>query len=383
MQYRLLIDDNDYYGDVVLFNSINITYGRSDITSQPAPATMSVTMSGFATAMPYVNLYHTIKMQVLDTASSTWVNLFAGRIYDVSNSVSVWGNGDGLVEYSITAQGHLAEFNRKNVGITGFVKQKDSIRLDDILFYTGSDLVIDYSTPAGVYEIAAVSNGNYDALQLMQDTANSAMGVLIDTPDDETSTSPVTYVAYTDRSTLGTINLTVDDIIANGLTVTKSMNDIVAEAWVTYGSGSTSTSAIQSAVTLTDASASRTTYLHNLSDANTVAQILLAGRTDELYRLTNITVNLNTITDATLLTSLYNIRNGYRITITGLPFLDCTSFDGFVEGWTWNINKNGTTLNINLSNYGQNYPYTMWNNLSATDTWNTIYTATTTWEDVV
>ena len=384
MQFRLLVQGNDFYSDLVLFNGTSITYGRTDITTQPSPATFSTTLSGYATEFTNpIFLNDPITYQVFDDASSMWINLFSGRVSDVSASIGAWGNGDGLVEYQITGVGHLAEFNRKNVGVSGYTKKTDALRLEDILFDTGSDLVIEYSDPAGVYEIAAVSNGDYDALQLMQDTANSAMGVLIDTPNDPDTTNPVTYTTYTDRSSLGTIALTIDDVIANGFTIRKSMNDIVSEAWVTYGSSGSNQSTKYTEITISDVSASRTTYLHNLSDANSVAQILLAARTDELYRLDNISINLDTITDAGLLASLYGIRNGQQITIDSLPFTDFTNFQGFVEGWSWQINKNGTTLNINVSSYGQNYPYTMWNNLGGTADWNTIYTATTTWEDIV
>ena len=384
MQYRLLINNNDFYGDLVLINSVSITYGRTDITQQPNPATFSASLAGSADEFTNeIKLNRLITFQVFDDASSMWISLFNGRISDVTASVDAWGGGDGTLQYTVTALGYLAEFNRKTVGASGYVKDDECTRMTDILFDVGGALQIDYSTPTGSYELAAISAGDYDALELLRSTANSTMGVLIDTPNDWDAYNALTYTTYLDRSSLGTIALTVDDVIASGLNIHKSLNDIVSTAWVTYGSTASSQSTKYTQSTIYSASGERATYLHNKSDADSIAQILLASRNNELYKLDNIQVNLSTIDDAGLLASLYGIRNGQQLTITGLPFPDLTNFQGFVEGWTWNINKNGTTLNIAVSSYGQNYPYTLWNNLSATDTWNTIYTATTTWEDVI
>lgn len=387
--YRILIGGVDY-SDTTLIDTVSITYGRSDITSQPSPATFSasIEIKNDETIDP-IFLTSVIEFQVLGSAWSpvTYQNLFSGTVTDVTASVNNWGGGAGLLTYTITGIGHLGLFNRVNVGTTGFVKQYESVRVDAIATDAAVGGTIVFSDPTGSYEIAAVSNGNYDALVLMQDAANSAMAVLADTPDpDDVGYEPITYITYVDRSTYyADIALTSADIMANGLTISKTLTQIVNKAWVTYGSSSSNLSTIYTDPTsgYSEQTGTRNTYLHNLSDANTVAQTLLAGRTTELYQLTSITCNLSAISDS-LIDQLIAVRCGTPITITGLPFDDLTNFNGFIEGWTWNINKNGATITLNLSSRGQLYPFTMWNNVgTTTDTWNTIYSATTTWEDVV
>ena len=385
MQYRLLVQGVDY-SDYTQINSISINYGRTDVTQQPSPATFSASLSILPneTIVP-IGLDSIIAFQAYDVAALEWVYLFSGTVSDVSIGLSVWGAGDGIQELQITGVGHLATYLRNNVGTTGFVKAFECDRVADIVADSTSIINITPSRATGTYEIAAVSNGNYDALQLLQDTANSSMSVLCDTPDpDDVGYTPITYTCYLDRAFLPTATFTTSELMANGLQVNKSLTRIVNKAWVTYGSSSSSISTIYTDATspFAEQTASRSTYLHNLSDANTIAQTLLASRKDELFELTSLTFNTSTLTDSTI-SALMSLRNGHRIQITGLPFDELTSFDGFIEGWTWNINKNGATFTANVSNYGQNYPYTLWNNLSATDTWNTIYTATTTWEDVI
>jgi hypothetical protein len=385
--YKLTILGTDY-SENALIDSVSITYGRNTITEQPGPATFSCTLSvPDGTVIDPIGLDSVMNFQVYDTYQSEWRNLFSGYVSDVAVTVGAWGNGNGLIEYVITGIGHLSRFNRVNVGVTGFVKKHEGDRINAIMI----DGAITVGGPGielpGAYELAAVSNGNYDALQLAQDAANSAMGVLCDTPDDDDVTlNPVTYVSYTSRSSAFDIALTGSEITAGGLSISKSMTDIVNKAWVTYGASSNTNGTIYTDTGTnfdTTITGTRNTYLHNSSDANSVAQILLAARKTEQYKISQITISENACT-AAILSDLYGIRNGWRLKITTLPFNEVTNFDGFIEGWTWNINKNGSTLMLNLSSYGQNFPYTLWNQVGTiTDTWNTIYTSTTTWEDVI
>ena len=277
----------------------------------------------------------------------------------------------------------MNKLNRVDVGSAGYPKDYEGNRIESILIDCS---VSNYFTDVGLYEMAAVSNGSYDALELAQNAANSAMGILTDKPSRSVEITPsIGYYDYNSRTYMPEISLSINDIAANGLGISKSLNNVVNQASVTYGSDSTNISTVYDDTTSQSnygvISGQRNTYLHNVTDANSVAQILLSARSNPEFQLNSITVNTAFIDD-TLKSSLYGLMCGTNITIDSLPFQELQSFKGFVEGWTWQINKNGSTLTMYVSSQGQIYPYTLWNQLSATDTWNTIYTSTTRWSDV-
>jgi hypothetical protein len=118
-----------------------------------------------------------------------------------------------------------------------------------------------------------------------------------------------------------------------------------------------------------------------LADANSQAQILLASRKAPSIGLTSLSVNTAVISDA-LNTSLANIEIGTRIVIYDLPTPELQSFEGFIEGYTWTSARGQNIIQMTLSNADELYPYTLWNDLNGTDTWNTYALATTKWSDL-
>jgi len=82
------------------------------------------------------------------------------------------------------------------------------------------------------------------------------------------------------------------------------------------------------------------------------------------------------------MSKMANLNLGDRITIDGLPTPDLESFTGFVEGYTRTKNVYQDIITLQLSSYGDFYPYTLWNDLNNIYTWNSYATSTTQWRQI-
>jgi hypothetical protein len=56
------------------------------------------------------------------------------------------------------------------------------------------------------------------------------------------------------------------------------------------------------------------------------------------------------------------------------------TFDGFIEGWTWELTRYEAFLNLYRSAYSETYLSEIWLQVPQTTTWNT-YNPTTIWEN--
>jgi hypothetical protein len=236
-------------------------------------------------------------------------------------------------------------------------------------------------TTPGDYELAVHSSGTIDnALELAQAASQSSMGVLYCQPN---TNGQIKYQTYLDRKSNTEISLSVGDVLAADYVLSTSTNSVVNQATLTYHTGSSGTTYndTTSQTIFGIRSGTRETTLHNVSDANSQAQILLASRKAPSLGLRSLTINTAIISDA-LNTSLAQVEVGTRIAITDLPTPELQSFNGYIEGYTWTSSRNQNIIQMTLSNANELYPYTLWNELNGTDTWNTYALSTTKWSDL-
>jgi len=375
--YYLTIDG---YGvdDYAMINSLSCTHGRSDINQQPSPSTFRAQLQLipgeiFPTS---IELNSRVLWQIYDsTGTADKRIIFNGTITDIQTSLQ-WLNGDGIYFYDITAVDNLAGLNNKSTG-NSFAKQYAGTRIAAILTKFGYDTT-DITVP-GDYEIKVHSSGTMtNMLTFAQEAAQSSMGILYSQPQN----GRLKYQTYLDRENNTEIVLSTSDILSGDFQLTTSTNTVVNEVAVNYSSGTGTTyddSPSQAIYGLR--SGTRDTTLHDVADANSQAQILLASRRLASIGLTSLTVNTAVISDA-LNTKLAKIEVGTRIKITDLPTPELQSFEGFIEGYTWTSARGQNIIQMNLSNAEQLYPYTLWNELNGTDTWNTYASATTQWGNI-
>ena len=390
-------------------SSISIRNGRDDVTEQPQPSYARMDLWTDASDPLDVALSQSVSISI-DKGTSGTQEIFYGNISDIEIDIDAYGSEGSIARYSITAVGPLAALNRRVAGTSNYAKENDGTRILNILseaFLTEWDdvaptltwadvpigatwasydavgqalvdnLVTNVDVP-GQYELKAYTDGSADAYSLTSIAANSGRGVLWEGGDGD-----LHYDDYLARNTAAIITLTADDILARGLRTAAQLGEIVNDATVTYRAGEANSRDEQSIILYGQLSGSRDTVLHNLVDAENQAADFIATRAYPRMYPEQITIPLHspTVSDATR-DSLAAIYNGVRIQTSALPEIFGTSFDGFVEGYTWNLTRYTAELALTCSAYSETYSSIIWYQLPTTTTWAGYTPSTTEWQDL-
>ena len=396
------------YADQTI-SSISIRSGRNDVTTQPQPGFASISLWTDASAPLAVALSQSVSISI-DKGTSGTQEIFAGIISDIDISLQAYGSDGSIAVYSITAVGPLSQLNRHLVGATGYAKEFDGTRILNILseaFLTEWDDVAPTLTWAGLpvgvtwdsydavgqalvdnlvgnidvpgqYELEAYNDGDADAYTLAVNAANSGRGVLWEGQDGD-----LHYDDYLARSLATPLELTADDILAQGLRTAAQWGEIVNDAIVSYRAGQAEARDEQSIILYGQLTGTRSTQLHNLADAEAQAADFIASRAYPRMYPETITVPLHspTVSDATR-DALAAVYNGLRVSTTELPAIFGTTFDGFVEGYTWNLTRYTAELALTCSAYSETYNSIIWYQIPPTTTWAGYTPSTTEWQDL-
>ena len=148
-----------------------------------------------------------------------------------------------------------------------------------------------------------------------------------------------------------------------------------------WKSGTASATEATSVATYGKLSQSVTTTLEHAVDAASQASRYLALRAYPRALFGAITYPLSSPEiDDTDRDNLIGIFMGQPIHIDDLPSNMGSVFEGFVEGWNWSVTYGNATLTINLSPTEFSLVTLRWNQVSASEAWNTL-SPTLTWED--
>ena len=390
-------------------SSISIRSGRDDVTSQPQPGYASISLWTDASDPLNVALSQSVSISI-DKGTSGTQEIFAGIISDIDISLDAYGSEGSIARYAITAVGPLSNLNRHLVGGSNYAKEFDGTRILNILSeaflqswsdvgatlkwsdlpvgvtwasYDATNVTLVNNLTANVdvpgqYELQAYNAGEADAYTLTTQAANSGRGVLWEGGDGD-----LHYDDYLARSTATALELTADDILARGLRTAAQWGEIVNDANVTYRAGTANARDEQSVILYGQLSGSRTTQLHNLSDAQAQATDFIESRAYPRMYPEQITIPLHspTVSDAKR-DSLAAVYNGLRISTTALPAVFGTTFDGFVEGWTWNLTRYTADLTLTCSAYSETYSSVIWYQIPPTTTWAGYTPSMTEWQDL-
>jgi hypothetical protein len=371
--------------------------GRNDVTEQPQPGFASIQLWTDADDPLDVSLSQPVEIEINKGTSGTQ-QIFYGTISDIDITLAAYGSQGSIAVYSITAIGPLAQLNRRLVGGTNFAKEFDGTRVLNILteaFLTSWDdlspsltwenlptdvtwqtydavgvglvdnLITNVDVP-GQYELEAYSDGETDAYVLATQAANSGRGVLW-----ECGCGELHYDDYLARSTATPLVLTADDLLAQGLRTAAQWGEIVNDATVTYKNNGEAKARDDNSVTLYgQLSGTRFTQLENAADALDQAQDFIFQRAFPRMYPQELTIPLHspTVSDATR-DELAAVYNGLRISTAALPAVFGTIFDGFVEGYTWNLTRYTADLALTCSAYSETYSSIIWYQLPPTLTW--------------
>lgn len=390
-------------------SSISIRSGRNDVTTQPQPGFASISLWTDADTPLAVALSQSVSISI-DKGTSGTQEIFAGIISDIDISLQAYGSDGSIAVYSITAVGPLSQLNRHLVGAAGYAKEFDGTRILNILTeaflqswsdvgptitwndlptettwasYDATNVALVNNLTAnvdvpGVYELQAYSAQEDDAYTLTTNAANSGRGVLWEGGEGD-----LHYDDYSSRATAIPLVLTADDILARGLRTAAQWGEIVNDVNVTYRAGTEVARDESSIIQYGQLSGTRTTQLHNSADALSQAQDFLESRAYPRMYPETITIPLHspTVSDATR-DSLAAVYNGLRVSTTALPAVFGTTFDGFVEGYTWNLTRYTAELALTCSAYSETYLSIIWDQEPPTLTWATYTLPTQEWDDL-
>jgi hypothetical protein len=355
---------------------VQISMGRDDVQQQSS--------AGFAT-IDFLNLPYT-DVEIFDEVSITLENfagadttIFTGTVTDVSVSVLDAGTTNTFIT-QISASGGLSRLAAKEANIVGYLEQKDGDRIvsvitdtfglkwneipptqiwDDYTTETWNDLlgvdISDIDTP-GTYDLfdSTGDPGAINALSYVQIVADSGSGFIF-----ETTTGGIGYQDQDHRADYvtanGFINIGKNFILADGINVTTSRNEIINDAIVTYGDPTASfeTEELDSISLYGRVTTSIDTFLKTSTDAETLADriVLLNAYPQPVIQGIKIQIDAPTMTQP-LLDALVGVFFGMPVSVTDFPaLLFPGQFFGYVEGWEFDIDRFTATLTLNVSDF--------------------------------
>lgn len=402
-EYRVKV--NGYTVTGATLAGLTIASGRTDIYSQPQAGycQLSLLETDESSVVYEINMPLTVEVK---DSSGTFVYLFGGFISDLGIEVATSGNTALSQRINITAVGALARLARAtfegNISADQDGDQIYSI-LSGVLFDTWDEVP------------AAVTWNDYDATVTWANAENSGLGE-IDRPGDydlhsqngvlsdvyslvsrlatsglgyifEDAQGRIGYADSTHRSeylgTYGYVDLDGNHAIGPGLNIVKRAGDVRNYITITYSNNDSTTAS--DATSITDygqLAATVNTTLANQTDAEAQAAFYLDIRAYPQYLMKSITFEVHSteIDDADR-DALLNVFMGLPLNIINLPTnMVGGQFQGFVEGWTWTAAYNRLRLTMNLSPISYSLQAFRWNNVPATETWNTI-SPSLTWLD--
>ena len=376
---------------------VEITMGRDDVQQQSS--------AGFATIdfldLPYtdVEIFDTITV-TLDNYTGVDTTIFTGLVTDVSVSVLDAGTTNTFIT-QISASGGLSELAAKEANIVGYAEQKDGDRIVSVITDTfglkwnelpTTQVWTDYTTETwgdllGVDISAIDTPGTYDlfssiaapdplnALNYVQIVADSGSGYIF-----ETTTGGIGYQDQDHRadyvSANGFVNISKNFILADGINVTTSRNDIINDVIVIYGAAQDAMQVeeLDSIAQYGRVTQSIETFLKNSGDADTLADrlVLLNAYPQPVIQGIQIQIDAPTM-NSTLLNSLVGVFFGMPVSVTDFPaLLYPNQFFGYVEGWSWRIDRFTATLTLNVSDFTFSAVPVAWQDVYAGEIWSTI-----------
>lgn len=376
---------------------IEISMGRDDIQQQANSGQAQIAFLN----LPYtdVEIFDVISVTI-DNYSGVDTTIFTGTVTDVNVQVFDAGSTNTFIT-QISASGGLSELASKEANIIGYAEQKDGDRIvsvitdtfglkwnelpatqtwNDYTTETWADLlgvsIANIDTP-GTYDLFD-STGSPDpinALTYVQTVADSGSGFIYETPGGA--------IGYQDQDARadyvtanGFVNISKNFILASGISVSTSRNDIINDVIVQYGlaQDSVQVEELDSINLYGRVTQTVPTYLKNLADADTLADRLVLLNAYPTPIIQGIGIQIDTPTmSSTLLNSLVGVFFGMPISVTDFPaLLYPNQFFGYVEGWTWTIDRFTARLDLNVSDITFSAVPVAWQDVYAGETWSTL-----------
>lgn len=407
-QWRLNIAGVNY-ADVAI-SDIAHASGRSDIYQQPNPGYIQIDLVALENETYNIQVNDALTLEVKDT-SGTYVPLFGGNITDITISVGATGSIGSVLGYSIIALGSLAKLAK--IITTGTLSQeKDGLQIYHLLSeyllnnwnglpaattWSGYSATETWATAAnlGLGEIDQPGQYTMENRAASEDTiyniasliANSAFGYLY-----EDNQGNIGYADASHRQDYAAANgfvaISANTAIGSGLATKTQIGDVRNSVAINYGNnfGSQKTAQDTTSIGIYGYKAETiNSTIHSATDAQNVADRYISLRAYPQANFDSITFPItNPEMDNTTRDALLGVFIGQPIRITDLPTQIATGgvFEGYVEGWSWSTSFNELFLTINLSPIAFSAVFQAWDEVNASEAWNTI-SSIITWQSAI
>jgi len=402
--WQLTINGVDYTNLTIA--NLTIVSGRTDIYSQPRAGYASIEIINLSLTPITIDVNDGLTIKVRNS-SNVYVPIFGGFITDSMVEVTSSGTGGINEAIRVTALGALSKLPKI---LTDGVLSKDYdgnqiySLLSGVLFNTWTEVPAatqwntynatttwanaensglgEIDTP-GDYELMARTASVTDMYSLVSGLATSGLGYLY-----EDAEGRIGYADSTHRSqylaTNGYTSVTGNQALTQGIRTIRRLGDLRNSVAIVWRSGTTSALDATSIEQYGQQGEVITTTLHNSADATTQANFYLGIRAWPQDVFDSITFSLgNPEIDDSDRNALIGVFMGLPIDITDLPSNMVNGrFQGFVEGWTFRAGYNRLDLTLNVSPTAFSLQSMQWDDVSVSETWNTLST-TLDWNEAI
>lgn len=392
------------YTDVTL-SGVTMTSGRTDIYSQAVAGYCSLSILNLDESAFTFAVNQGLTLQLKDS-TGTYVPIFGGSLTDIEIEIISSGSAGTSSAARLTALGALSRLPKAlTEGVLS--KELDGEQIASILTdllvnnWTEVPAALTWSTyPAtttwanaentglgeidtGIYELEARTAEITDVYSLVAALAASGFGYLY-----EDAQGRISYAGADHRQNYlaanGYTTISANQALSSGIRTVVQSGDVRNDIALKYRAGTETASDATSINTYGKLSQSITTTLHNEIDAEAQAQRYLDLRKFPRAKFDSITFPITSPEiDDTTRDHLLGIFMGMPIKITDLPLnIAGGQFEGYVEGWTWNVSLNSISLTVNVSPIEFSTVAVYWSQVSPTEAWNTL-SNTLTWENAI
>jgi hypothetical protein len=406
--WQLTIAGVDYTN--VAISEISHESGRTDIYQQPNPGYIQIDLIALNNQTFNFQVNDGLSLQVKDSSGS-YVSIFGGNITDITVAVGATGSVGTVLNYSIIALGSLAKLAK--IITTGVLSQdQDGDQIYTLLsqyllsdwnglsasetwatysatetWATAGNLGLGEIDRPGQYTMENRSSSEDTTFNVASLIANSAFGYLY-----EDAQGNIGYADAAHRqnyaATNGFTEISANTAIGSGLATKTQIGDVRNSVAINYGNnyGSQKTAANTTSIGIYGYKAETiNSTIHDASDAQDVANRYIALRAYPKPNFDSITFPItNPELDDTDRDALLGVFIGQPIRITDLPTQIATGgfFEGYVEGWNWSTSFNELFLTINLSPIEFSAVFQAWDEVNASEAWNTL-SSIITWQTAI
>lgn len=351
----------------ITLENVEISYGRKSVWEQARASYAVMTVLNTSNTDYGFDMNQSVSVKIKNS-SGTDVTIFTGKITSVDNALSSVGSVATVATQTITAVGPFGNMSRKLIGDTSWAKEFDTDRMTRIFNDAGATIDVVDTPP--IYEFKLRDANTQDAYTLAADYAQQANGYIY-----ETATGKVGFANETHRTALvGVVGYTVipnNYILWNSVSSQKTLADIMNSVIVSWRSGTETANDLTSQGTYGKVAGSVNTDLHNQSDAVIQANRYIQLRAYPRTSLSTFTMALDSDylsnADRDLFIGVYM---GLPLQITSLPIaIKNTIYKGFVEGYTFSINRYQTILSLDTTDYSYSFTPTRWQDVSSSLIW--------------